>query len=88
MKYFITIALLCLSGKAFAQDTAAIQQCRALHHVDADATSHFMNSNCDLVCSIHGTQFNHFMNEGLQCPGVSTPNYVSYFTIEQTSLIE
>lgn len=77
MKFLFGVALLCLVGTVYS-DSAAVQQCRSLFHVDADSQSTFVNSNCALVCYIHGSPNSHPLNEGLPCPALGNSNYVSY----------
>lgn len=67
---FLVVAL-CWAG-AQAADSEAQAKCRALHHVDVDASTAYLNYQCLLSCMIHGTVSAHNMNEGLPCPLAST----------------
>ena len=68
---FLVLVVYCYlytTSQVQAADTAAQAKCRALHHVDVDASTTYGNSQCLLNCVIHGTSTVHYMNEGLNCP--------------------
>ena len=73
MKFIYSFVLVAFCwASAQAADSAAIEKCKALEHVDVDSGTSYSNSQCLLSCVIHGKTNVHNMNEGLACPLASS----------------
>lgn len=70
MKSYFYIFTLCtiLLVKNIDCGAPAQEECRRIHHCDTDPDgTEYDNFGCLLRCNIHGTIYEHNVNEGMPC---------------------